>query len=153
QMQAFMMAFAFGFLWTAVPRRTGTAPATPAELVAAVAGLLLTAAGAVEERWTVAELAYAPLLFLLLAVALRRFLGAGARRRPPAAFVLIPLGALHGLAGAALIVVSTTPRGAASLMALGRLLVEQGVFLCFVMGVGGLVLPLIAGAPPPADLT
>jgi len=153
QMQGFMMAFAFGFLWTAVPRRTGTAPATPAELVAAVAGLLLTVAGAVAERWSVAELAYVALLFLLLAFALRRFLGARARRRPPAAFVLIPLGALHGLAGAALIIVSTTPRGPASLMALGRLLVEQGVFLCFVLGVGGLVLPLIAGAPPPPDVS
>jgi len=38
------------------------------------------------------------------------------------------------------------------MMGLGRLLVEQGVFLCFAVGVGGLILPLIAGAPPPTDL-
>jgi hypothetical protein len=66
--------------------------------------------------------------------------------------VLIPLGALHGLAGAALIAIATTPRGPASFMRLGRLLVEQGVFLCFALGVGGLVLPLIGGMPPPPDL-
>src|SRR5262249_31873588 len=35
---------------------------------------------------------------------------------------------------------------------LGRLLVEQGVFLCLAVGIGGLVLPLMGGAPPPADL-
>jgi hypothetical protein len=35
---------------------------------------------------------------------------------------------------------------------LGKLLIEQGVFLCLVVGIGGLVLPLMAGAPPPPDL-
>jgi hypothetical protein len=37
-------------------------------------------------------------------------------------------------------------------VALGKLLVEQGVFLCLVVGIGGLVLPLMAGAAPPPDL-
>src|SRR5438477_108071 len=77
---------------------------------------------------------------------------AGSARRPPAPFVLIPIGALHGLAGAALIAISTTAAGPAWMMGLGRLLVEQGVFLCWTLGVGGLVLPLIGGAPPPPDL-
>lgn len=31
-------------------------------------------------------------------------------------------------------------------------MVEQSVFLCLAVGVGGLVLPLMGGAPPPADL-
>jgi uncharacterized protein involved in response to NO len=34
----------------------------------------------------------------------------------------------------------------------GRLLIEQGLFLCLVMGAGALVLPLMAGEPPPPDL-
>lgn len=152
QMQAFMMAFAFGFLWTALPRRTGTPPPSAGEIAAASGGLVLTATGAVTERWALAEVAYGGLLLLLIAFALRRFLAANAGRRPPAAFVLIPLGAIHGLAGAALIIVSTTPTGPAWMMGLGRLLIEQGVFLCFAVGIGGLVLPLIAGAPPPGDL-
>jgi uncharacterized protein involved in response to NO len=37
-------------------------------------------------------------------------------------------------------------------IALGRLLVEQGVFLCLVLGVGALILPLVGGRTPPADL-
>jgi uncharacterized protein involved in response to NO len=152
QMQGFMMAFAFGFLWTAIPRRTRTFPPSTAELAAATSGLAVTTAAAVAERWALAEIAYGGLILLLLLFALRRFLAAQGRRRPPAAFVLIPLGALHGLGGAVLILVSTRPTGPAWMMALGRLLVEQGVFLCFAVGVGGLVLPLMAGAPPPADL-
>ena len=152
QVQGFLLAFAFGFLWTALPRRTGTAPPSVGEMVVAVAGLLLTTAGAALERWWLAEIAYGGVLLLLLAFALRRFLTPGARRRPPANFVLIPLGVLHGLAGAALMLASTTPAGPAWMMGLGRLMVEQGVFLCFTIGVGGLVLPLIGGAPPPPDL-
>jgi uncharacterized protein involved in response to NO len=152
QVQGFMMAFAFGFLWTAIPRRTGTEPAAAIEMALAASGLVLTTAAAVAERWALAEIAYAGLLLLLLLFALRRFLAGDARRRPPAAFVLIPWGALHGLAGAMLILRATSPSGPAWMMGLGRLLVEQGVFLCFALGVGGLILPLIAGAPPPADL-
>jgi uncharacterized protein involved in response to NO len=153
QMQGFMTAFAVGFLWTAIPRRTGSSPASPAEIGAALAALALTTAGALAERWIVSELAYAGLLLLLLFFALRRFLGGGATRRPPAAFVLIPMGLVHGLAGSALIAWSTLPSGPASMMGLGRLFVEQGVFLCFAIGVGGLVLPLMSGTPPPADLS
>lgn len=150
QMQAFMMAFAIGFLWTALPRRTQSAPPSPAELVTAVAALVLSVVGAAGERWAVAELAYGALVILLLRFAARRLIGGA--RRPPATFVLIPLGLLHGLAGAALILLSTTPLGPAWMMGLGRLLVEQGVFLCLAVGVGGLILPLVAGAPPPPDL-
>jgi uncharacterized protein involved in response to NO len=152
QVQGFLLAFAFGFLWTALPRRTSSAPPSSGEMVLAVVGLVLTTAGAVLERWWLAESAYAGLVVLLLAFAIRRFLASGARRRPPANFVLIPLGALHGLLGAALILAATTPTGPAWMMGLGRLMVEQGVFLCFAIGVGGLVLPLIAGVPPPPDM-
>lgn len=147
-----MMAFAFGFLWTAIPRRTGTEPALPLELGLAASGLVLTTAAVVLEVWWLAETAYVALIVLLLLFAIRRFVAPGARRRPPAAFVLIPLGALHGLIGAVLILVSTLPGGPAWMMSLGRLLVEQGVFLCFAVGAGALVLPLIGGTPPPADL-
>ena len=153
QMQGFTMAFAVGFLWTAIPRRTGTSAASPAEIVAALAALVITTGAAVAERWVLSELAYAALLLLLLVFALRRFLGGGAHRRPPAAFVLIPLGLLHGLGGSALIAASTLPSGRPWMMGLGRLFVQQGVFLCFTIGVGALILPLMSGTPPPADLS
>lgn len=152
QMQAFMMAFAVGFLLTALPRRTQSAPPGAGELAAASGALVLTTAAAIAERWALAELAYGALVVLILRFALSRFLGRGAGRRPPAAFVLLPIGAAQGLAGAALIVACGFPAVPAWTMPLGRLLVEQGVFLCLVIGIGGLVTPLIAGAPPPPDI-
>ncbi len=152
QTQAFMMAFAVGFLLTAVPRRTQGAPPAALELMAAAAALVVTTGAAAAERWLLAELAYAALFLLLLQFAMRRFIARAAGRRPPAAFVLIPLGVLHGLAGAALIATSTAPAAPVWMMGLGRLFVEQGVFLCFVVGVGSLVLPLMSGMPPPPDV-
>ena len=152
QMQGFMMAFAVGFLLTAVPRRTQSAPASALELTVVGLALLVTVAAAVAERWWLAEAAYVSVFVLLLQFAVRRFLGQQAGRRPPAAFVLIPIGVLHGLGGAVLIAASTAPGVPVWTEALGRLLVEQGVFLCFAVGVGGLVLPLMGGQPPPPDL-
>lgn len=152
QMQAFMMAFAVGFLLTALPRRTQSPPASALELWAAAALLCATTVAALAEDWVLAELAYVGVFFLLLQFALRRFLRGVAGRRPPAAFVLIPIGMFHGVAGAALIIASTRHGAGGWTTTLGRLLIEQGVFLCFAVGIGSLVLPLIGGTPPPADL-
>jgi len=151
QMEAFMMAFALGFLFTALPRRTRSAAPSAIEMAIAAVCLALVAWASAAEHWALAQLAYAAIFLLLLRFALRRFLGGGARR-PPAAFVLIPIGVVHGLGGAALIAASTFPDVPSWTLALGRLLVEQGVFLCFATGIGSLVLPLMAGEQPPADL-
>ena len=152
QMQAFMMAFAVGFLMTALPRRTQAPPPSRMEMASAVAALLTTTIAAAREWLWLAEAAYGFLFLLLLQFAVRRFIGGSGARRPPAAFILIPIGMLHGLAGAALIAASAFRSAPAWFIGLGRLLVEQGVFLCFVIGIGGLVLPLMAGAPAPPDL-
>jgi uncharacterized protein involved in response to NO len=151
QMQSFLMAFAVGFLLTAVPRRTRTPPPSAWEVVVFVAVLIATTVAAWLEHWAAAQISYGLTFLFLLQFALRRFLASEARR-PPAAFVLIPLGILHGMIGAACIALATLNLQAPALMQLGKLLVEQGVFLCFVLGVGSLVLPLMSGAPPPPDL-
>jgi uncharacterized protein involved in response to NO len=152
QTQAFLMAFAVGFLLTALPRRTQTSPPSKLEIGALAAMLIIITGAALAERWALTEISYGLLIVLLLQFALRRFLKRDAGRRPPAAFVLIPLGVLHGIGGAALMVAATSPHVRPWTMGFGRLLVEQGVFLCFAVGIGSLVLPLISGAPPPADL-
>ena len=152
QTQGFLMAFAVGFLMTALPRRTQAAPASTVELWIAAAALTTTALAATAERWAVAEIAYVIVLLLLLEFAVRRFLGRASGRRPPAAFVLIPFAFLHGIAGAGCVLAWATFGAPGWTVGLGKLLVEQGVFLCLVVGIGGLVLPLMAGAPPPPDL-
>jgi uncharacterized protein involved in response to NO len=147
QMQAFMPALAMGFLLTALPRRTTSAPPTGAEMALAVATLTLGAVAALAGRTTAAEGTYIVLLLLLVRFAGRRLAGRDAGRRPPAAFVVIPIGLASGVVGAVLLM---TGDGAG--FALGRLLVEQGVFLCLIVGVGALILPLIVGVSPPVDL-
>jgi uncharacterized protein involved in response to NO len=152
QMQAFMMAFAIGFLLTALPRRTQSPPAGRVEILAFAVALIVTTCAAIVDSWILAEVAYAALFVLLIQFALRRFLSAEAGRRPPAAFVLLPIAALQGMAGAALIAAADANAVLPSSGYLGVLLVEQGVFLCLAIGIGSLVLPLMGGAPPPPDL-
>lgn len=152
QMQGFMMAFALGFLLTAVPRRTRSAGPSAVELAIAVAALVLTTGAALAGRWGLAEGAYGVVFLLLGRFALVRLRGRGAGRRPPAAFVLLPIAVLQGVAGAGLVAAWAAAGAAPWTLGLGRLLLEQGVFLCLAIGVGSLVLPLIAGLPPPADL-
>jgi uncharacterized protein involved in response to NO len=152
QMQAFMMAFAVGFLLTAVPRRTQTPGVSAAEMSALAAALVITTAGAVAGLWLVSEIAYACVFVLLAQFAIRRFMGRAAGRRPPAAFVMVPIAALLGLTGAVLVAVAEFQNAPPSAGHLGMLFIEQGVFLCLAVGIGVLVLPLISGKPPPPDL-
>src|SRR5262249_54551852 len=103
QVQAFLMAFAVGFLLTALPRRTQGPPPSSIEMSSAALALTTIPVALILGRRTAAQAAYASLFVLLLQFALRRFVGRAAGRHPPAAFVLIPIGILHGLAGAGLI--------------------------------------------------
>jgi uncharacterized protein involved in response to NO len=135
-----------------LPRRTQGPPPSQFELAGTTIALVLTAALTIAGHWIAAQAAYASLFALLAQFALRRFVGGSAARRPPAAFVLIPIGALHGLLGAALIAAAPALHAQPWTLRLGPLFVQQGVFLCFTIGVGSLILPLMGGAPPPADV-
>src|SRR5262249_61140481 len=72
QTQAFLMAFAVGFLMTALPRRTQAPPASAVELWIAAAALTTTAAAATAARWALAGSGYAGVLLVPLEVAVRR---------------------------------------------------------------------------------
>ena len=150
--QGFLVAFAAGFLMTAVPRRTASAPPSAVEVCALAVLLILTTTAAAGRWWRSAEIAYAAALALLLRFVAVRFAPSRAARRPPASFVLIPMGLVAGIAGAALIATCSSGAAGASWLAMGRLLTEQGVFLCFALGAGALILPLVRGTPPPRDL-
>jgi uncharacterized protein involved in response to NO len=152
QMQAFMMSFAVGFLFTALPRRTRSDPPSSLEMLLVIGALLTITAGALAERWWLAQAGYGVVFLVLLQFAVRRFLGRAAGRRPPAAFVLVPIAVGQGLVGATCIAAASLHAAGAWANPFGKLLVEQGVFLCLVVGIGSLILPLMSGAAPPADL-
>lgn len=129
QIQGFEMAFAVGFLMTAVPRFLEV-PGTRAWELAL--GLALSAGTTV--ALVLAEVRMAQWLFLGLAVHLAMF--ALRRRRgrgddPPPFFAFLPIGFVSAIAGSALILwpLERLPR-------LGELLVEQGMLLCFVLAIG-----------------
>lgn len=153
QLQCFELAFAAGFLFTALPRRTSSPPASLATLASTAVLLLATAAASLADRPELASRGYLATLVVLFTFAARRLLpGAGiAKRPPPACFVLIPLGLFHGVAGA--ILTGDFFEGSLAATELGLDLIRQGVFFCLVLGVGGLILPLALGHPPPPDLT
>src|SRR5262249_62125362 len=65
-------------------------------------------------------------------------------------FVLLPVVALLGIAGACAIVVWSLG-GAPVWLGIGRLMVEQGMPLGLVLGAGRLILPLVLGQEPPPD--
>jgi len=152
QMQSFMLAFAVGFLLTAIPRRTASGAPSATEIGTAITLLVVTAAAALFERELIAHVAYACVFALLLRFALQRFRASAGGRRPPAGFVLVPVAVASGILGAALLAASVQGMVPAWIDRFGRLLVQQGVFLCLAVGVGSLVLPLMSGAPPPPDL-
>lgn len=150
QMQAFVGAFAAGFLLTALPRRTGSPPASRTLVAAVCVAVIAMTIGGWLEAWLVAESAAIGFNLLLLVFALPRLAGGLGVRRPPAAFVLLPVAALLGIAGACAIVVWSLG-GAPVWLGIGRLMVEQGMPLGLVLGAGRLILPLVLGQEPPPD--
>jgi uncharacterized protein involved in response to NO len=152
QIQGFLLAFALGFLLTAIPRRTASAPASATGVVAAPLALVVSTAAAFLDRWWLAEGTTVAVLLGVVGFARRRFVAGGGGRRPPAAFVLLPLGLACAMGGAVLVAWGATAGGPVGAFALGRLLVTQGAFFCLVMGAGALVLPLMSGGTPPPDL-
>ncbi|TMB26858.1 MAG: NnrS family protein [Deltaproteobacteria bacterium] len=145
QVQGFLACFAVGFLFTMIPRRTGTAAPSPWQMAVVIAAPIATTACAWLERWALAQVFWLSLLALIAAFALRRF-------RPgdiPDSFVWVFAALASGMAGAVL-----AGYGAATeamwLHDVGRGLVLQGTMSALVIGVGGFLLPAITRGEPPA---
>lgn len=152
QVQGFLMAFALGFLGTMLPRRMGAAPVPLGILVAWIAGLVVTTWAALAERWLLAEAAALGVLVTLLGFGLSRLAHRGGGRRPPDAFVLLPIAFVHALLGVVLLLLAETGLAGERAVAVARGLLQEGVFLCLILGVGRMVLPLLSGWPVPPDL-
>ncbi|MEE8384411.1 MAG: NnrS family protein [Dehalococcoidia bacterium] len=154
QIQGFMMCFAVGFLFTAIPRRTGTGPPAPWQMAVALLAPVGCTVAAWFQAWAWSQACWAAMMLVLIGFAVRRFRSAEASRRPPNSFLWIPLSFLMGLAGAALIALfGVLGPDYFTLHDLGRLLLLQGMFVGLVVGVGGLVFPLITRGQGPPDGT
>jgi uncharacterized protein involved in response to NO len=150
QVEGFLTSFVVGFLFTFLPRRTETAAPDALEMGAALA----LPAAAVGSAW-IGENVLAHGLWLGLVVVVLGFVaprlgGALALRRVPAVFVWVPLALAAGAAGALLVMGSglAGPGRGPQLWAIGRGLLTQGFVAGLVLGVGGVLLPLLTREEP-----
>lgn len=152
QIQAFLTSFAVGFLFTMIPRRTGSTPPNVTEMTVCIAAPVVTCWAAWSEHIALSQGAWLLLAVTVIQFAVRRFLSATARRRPPNSFVWIPLAFAMGIAGSIMTGLYGIRGGHEMwLHDVGRGLVLQGVFIGLVLGVGGLALPLMTRGQPPPD--
>jgi len=154
QVEGFLLCFAVGFLFTMIPRRTGSAPPSAWEMVVCLIAPVTTVIAAWQEWWMLSQVGWLVVCSVLVAFVLRRFLSVSSMRRPPNSFVWIPMAFLMGLAGALLTggyaVLGEDYRW---LHEVGRGLLLQGVFISLILGVGGLALPMMTRGVAPADTT
>jgi uncharacterized protein involved in response to NO len=139
--QGFLVAIAFGFLGTMLPRRTGAAPLTALELGVAVLALVAVPICLFLDSLAGAQVAYLVVLATLVQFALRRLRRAG--RPPHPSFVFLPLGIVGGMAGSVLIL--------AGQVAPGRALVEEGLLLSLVLAMSPMLTSIITQGRPLAD--
>jgi uncharacterized protein involved in response to NO len=142
QVEGFLTCFAVGFLFTFLPRRTGTAPPTWWEMALALAAPVVSVVFAWFERWLLAQISWIALLGVLIGFVVRRA-GRVWRRTPPS-FVWVAAGLAMGAAGAVLAGIGATLDNPSFWLHLvGRGLLLQGLFTGLVLGIGGLLLPAI----------
>jgi uncharacterized protein involved in response to NO len=140
QVQGFLICFAMGFLFTMVPRRTSSLPASLATLLLCALCPVATVVAAWFEFWPLAQFFWIILLVTLSGFVVRRMRGGA--RRPPVAFLWIPIAVAFGLGGSVLTGIGASVGSLWALHEIGRGLVLQGFFLCLVLGVGSFVVPL-----------
>jgi uncharacterized protein involved in response to NO len=142
QVEGFLTCFAVGFLFTFIPRRTGTRPPAWWQMAIALAAPVAAVGFAWFEWWLAAQAAWLVLLATLVGFAARR---TAMRRRPiPPSFVWVVMGLSMGTAGAILAGLGMALDSLAFWVHLvGRGLLLQGLFTGLVLGIGGLLLPAV----------
>ena len=143
QADCFLYAFVVGFLWTAIPRFTGSnAPSRVVQY--GLAGTLLAVAICFEAQiFAVGHVLFVVAHLTFIAVVMRCFL----RRKfpPPPTFALVGAGILSGLIGA--IVNAGIAWGwiDPGWDLVGRRMLTEGMVLLLVLGVGGFLGPRLLG--------
>ncbi len=143
QVEGFLASFVVGFLFTMIPRRTGTAPPSAWELAL---GASMPVAITVAVWWhavALSQLAWLVLLGTLLQFLVRRARRRDAARRPPDAFVWIPMGLGMALFGTLLLGLYGPLHLDGAWHVLGQGLLVEGLMLSLVVGVGSMLIPLL----------
>lgn len=73
QIQGFLLCFAIGFLFTMIPRRTGTPPPATWEMVVALAAPILTVVSAWQQWWMLSQVVWIVVCVLLVSFVAARF--------------------------------------------------------------------------------
>ncbi len=159
QIQGFLTCIAIGFLYTFIPRRTGTPPPSRLEMVAGAAAPVAATLAAGLEHVAVAQAAWLAGVALVAAFVGRRVLSPSGGKRVPGVFVWVPGALVAGIAGAGVvgIVAVIGPTEEPQLWQLGRGLLLQGFVTALVVGVGGTMIPTLtrgdtAAGPTPTLL-
>lgn len=150
QTNCFLFAFIVGFLWTAVPRFTGTqAPRRILQLF--LAGLLIAEAVALELYYfRTAHALFLGATAIFGAVLIRRFVSR--KHPPPETFTYVGFGVLAGSIAAAINAGSAFGVLEPAWDLLGRRLMSEGMVLLLVLGVGGFLGPRLLGFARLPDL-
>lgn len=154
QVQGFLTCFVIGFLWTAVPKRTGTAPARGWQVVGAAVLAVASAAFLLADRRGGAQACWLLLMALTTWFVMARFRRSRALRSPPRSFLWLPVGFACAFLGAGAIgAYAGLGEEWFSLHDLGRGLILQGMMFSFVVGALGMLLPLITRGEVAPDMT
>jgi hypothetical protein len=149
QIDGFVWCFALGFLFTMLPRRTGSPPPSRVDLAAGVAVPLLAVGLARLGAFAASQSIWLGGCVLLLRFVSVRLLRGS--RRAPAGFVWIPLALLSGILGAVATAVGGAVDGLYEGHRLGKLLVTQGMAVGLVLGAGSVAIPLLTRGEGPPD--
>jgi uncharacterized protein involved in response to NO len=143
QTDGFLYAFIAGFLLTAVPRLTGTAPPSRAVQYSLAAMLLVSVAASELRAFALGTTMFVAAHATLLVLLVRRF----SRRQqdPPPSFVLIGVGLLAGAVGALLTAGVACEIAPAGWDLPGKRMLTEGMVLLLVLGVGGFLGPRLLG--------
>lgn len=141
EIQSALTCFAVGFLFTFVPRRTGTAPPSHVEVFASLALLFVTPLAALFGFQAIGHLAWAFLALLLCAFA-------GSRIRPAlksgaAVAQLLWLPVSFGMAFVGALFAAAAGRGPSWMPGMGTSMIWQGLLAGLVVGIGGMLLPML----------
>ncbi|HEY6106017.1 MAG TPA: NnrS family protein [Anaeromyxobacteraceae bacterium] len=153
QVQGFLTCFVVGFLFTFVPRRTGTPAPAGWEMAAAVSFPVVAVAGAWGDAGVLPYVVWLALVAIVLAFTARRLRLGPARGRVPAVFVWVPVSLAAGAVGAVLAAAAPAfGGGALRAWTIGRGLLVQGLVAGLVLGVGGFLVPQLTRGEAAPDL-